>query len=123
MLNEHPLFIWYLLAGIVSLVGLWGIFKKAGYAGWKTFIPIYNLIIIQKIIDRPWWWIIIMFIPYLGIIFIILSTYLLANTFKRKELFTLGLILLPFIFYPLLGYNNDQYTDPRESDEDEISVN
>jgi hypothetical protein len=37
---------------------------------------------------------------------------LLSKSFGQSEGFTIGLILLPFIFYPMLGFGNYQYVGP-----------
>lgn len=34
---------------LVSIVGLWKMFEKAGYAGWKSLIPILNVYIMFEI--------------------------------------------------------------------------
>jgi hypothetical protein len=105
-MNEKIL---HIIIVLIIIVSLWNIFNKAGYKGWKAIIPIYNLYILQKIIQKPWWWIILMFVPYVGIIWIIYSTNLLAKRFNKKEYFTIGLIILPFIFYPILGFDTSKY--------------
>ena len=35
------------------IVALWKIFTKAGEPGWKSIIPIYNIIMLLKIVGRP----------------------------------------------------------------------
>lgn len=104
---------------ITIIISLWKIFIKAGYKGWYAIIPFYNLYIIQRIIDKPWWWIILMIIPYVGLIWVIWSTNLLRKTFSKDIEFTLGLIFLPFIFYPILGFDASIYTDPKEEKNNE----
>ena len=44
------------------------IFTKAGEAGWKSIIPIWNILVLLKIVGREWWWIILMLIPIVGIV-------------------------------------------------------
>ena len=41
---------------VIAIVAFWKVFTKAGEAGWKSIIPIYNIIILLKIVGRPWWW-------------------------------------------------------------------
>jgi len=107
---------------ILIIVSMWKIFKKAGYKGWAAIIPIYNLYIIQKIIKKPWWWILLMFIPYIGLVWTVWSTNLLGKSFGKKEGFTIGLVLLPFIFYPILAFSSARYTEPSISEEEIIDV-
>lgn len=99
----------YALLVILTLAGMWKTYEKAGEAGWKAIIPIYNLIIFARIVKKPWWWALLMLIPYLGIIWSVWATNLLAKSFGKGVLYTIGLILLPFIFYPIVGYGDAKY--------------
>jgi hypothetical protein len=94
---------------IIPIASYWKIFEKAEQAGWAALIPIYNLIILMKIIDRPWWWALLCIIPYLGIIWIIWSNNLLAKRFGKTEAFTIGIVLLAPIFLPILAFGNTKY--------------
>src|ERR1700675_4595636 len=58
-----------LIVGIFLVVAMWKVFSKAGQPGWAAIIPIYNLYVWCKIVGRPWWWILLMLIPF--VIFII----------------------------------------------------
>ncbi len=100
----------YFILVVLSLAGMWKMFEKAGEDGWKAIVPIYNLFIILKIIRKPWWWIILMIIPYIGFIWTVWSTNLLSKSFGKGAVTTVGLIFLPFIFYPLLGFGDAKYT-------------
>ena len=53
------------------IASYWVIFTKAGEAGWKCLIPIYNLIVLLKIINKPVWWFILLLIPLVNIVIII----------------------------------------------------
>lgn len=47
------IFIFYILIVIAN----WKIFEKAGEAGWKSIIPIYNIYIMFKIVNmKNWFW-------------------------------------------------------------------
>jgi hypothetical protein len=98
-----------LLLFILVIAGMWRIFEKAGKQGWKAIIPIYNLYIILKIVGKPWWWIILMMIPFIGFIWTVWSNNLLAKSFGKGVGYTLGLVILPIIFYPLLGFSDARY--------------
>lgn len=52
----------YLTALVVVIIGLWKVFAKAGQAGWKSLIPIYNYIIWCDIVGRPRWWTVLLFL-------------------------------------------------------------
>ena len=101
------------LAFIVLIVAsVWKIFTKAGQPGWAAIIPIYNVIILLKIIGKPWWWIIGFIIPFVNFIVAILMAVGLAKVFGKGVGFAIGLILLGFIFYPILAFGDATYTAP-----------
>jgi hypothetical protein len=100
--------------GIVVLMfaSLWFIFVKAGEPGWKGIIPIANGFFLMKLIGKEWFWALIFIIPMIGMLFAIYVSFLLAQVFGKGIGFTVGLILLPFIFYPLLAFGDATYTAP-----------
>lgn len=91
---------------------MWKIFVKAGEEGWKALIPIYSFIVRQKIIGKPWWWIFLMIIPGVNIVFAVWAANMLSKSFGKDEGFTVGLLLLGFIFYPILAFGGAQYRGP-----------
>jgi len=93
----------------VMIASLWKIFTKAGEPGWAAIVPIYNIIILLKIVGRPWWWFILMLIPLVFIIFAIIVALDLAKAFGKGVGFAVGLILLPIVFYPILAFGDAQY--------------
>lgn len=94
---------------IAIFAGLWQTFAKAGEPGWAAIIPIYNGMVLCRIAGKPEWWVILLFIPCVGIIFSILILIDLAKNFGKGGGFIAGLILLPFIFYPILGFDSSTY--------------
>lgn len=89
---------------------LYKIFQKAGVENaWAAFIPIYSNIVFADVVKKPLWFGILMCIPYVNIIFAIWGLNRLSKTFGQSEGFTVGLVLLGFIFLPLLAFGNYQY--------------
>lgn len=97
---------------IAVIAGMWLMFQKAGEAGWKSIIPIYNVWVLMEIIGRPGWWVILYFIPVVGFVVWIIAMIDLAKSFDRGNGFAIGLIFLPYLFYPLLGFSDMQYYGP-----------
>lgn len=93
----------------LMIVSNWKIYTKAGMEGWESIIPIYSTYVLTKIVNKPGYWTILMLIPYVNIVFSIWATNRLSKSFGKTEGFTIGLILLPFIFYPILGFGDDEY--------------
>jgi uncharacterized protein DUF5684 len=102
----------YLALLVLLIAGWWMIFTKAGEEGWKAIIPIYNIIVLLKIVGREWWWLILMLIPIVGFIVWIIVALDLAKSFGRGVGFALGLIILPFIWSLILGFGSDTYRGP-----------
>jgi uncharacterized membrane protein YhaH (DUF805 family) len=108
-----PLFwIFWLAYTILMIAAWWKIFTKAGQPGWASIIPIYNLYIWCKIVGRPWWWILLMLIPFVNFIIIIILCIDLAKSFGKGVGFGLGLLFLGIIFFPILGFGGAQYQGP-----------
>ncbi len=108
-----PLFwIFWLAFTILMIAACWKIFTKAGQPGWASIIPIYNIYIWCKIVGRPWWWILLMLIPFVNFIVGIILCIDLAKSFGKGVGFGIGLILLGIIFFPILGFGSAQYQGP-----------
>jgi len=101
--------LFYIAALIFFIVTVWKIFSKAGRPGWAAIIPIYNTIVMLQIANKPVWWIFLYLIPFVNIIIGVIVVYNLAKVFGKGGGFTLGLILLPIIFYPILAFGKSTY--------------
>lgn len=102
------LLIWLALI-VVVIAGLWKTFEKAGHPGWAAIIPIYNVYILCLIAGKPGWWVILFFIPIVSIIMSLLVSLDVAKNFGKGAGYGIGLWLLPFVFYPILGFGDAQY--------------
>jgi ABC-type sulfate transport system permease subunit len=99
-----------LVLGLLMLVSVWKVFSKAGQPGWAVLIPFYNLYVFLKIAGKPGWWMaIILLVPIANLIFGIMALAAFAKNFGKGGGFVVGLIFLPFIFYPILGFGSAQY--------------
>jgi hypothetical protein len=101
-----------LLIALLVIVAMWKVFTKAGQPGWASIIPIYNLYIWCKIVGRPWWWILLMLIPFVNFIIMIILCIDLAKSFGKGAGFGLGIAFLGIIFLPILGFGSAQYQGP-----------
>jgi hypothetical protein len=102
----------YLAIVVLMIASLWIIFQKAGKPGWACIIPIYNIIVILQIVGKPWWWLLLMLIPLVNLVFAIWMYNLVSVVFGKGVGFTIGIILLPFIFLPILAFGDAKYTKP-----------
>ena len=87
----------------------WKIFTKAGQPGWAILVPIYNIIVLLKIVGKPAWWFLLMLIPVVNFIVLIMVDIELAKRFGKGIGFAMGLIFLGVIFGPILAFGSAKY--------------
>lgn len=100
-----------LIVAALLIISLWIIYQKANKPGWAVIIPIYNLLVFLEIVKKPWWWLFLMMIPVVNIVIAILITHQLSLSFGKSAGFTIGLLFLPFIFYPILAFGDAKYQE------------
>jgi len=96
----------------VMIGSMWKVYVKAGQPGWASLVPIYNLVVMLRITGKPAWWLALMFIPFVNFIVLIMVTMDLAKCFGQSKGFGVGLLLLGFIFFPMLGFGSARYLGP-----------
>jgi hypothetical protein len=116
-----------ILIGILLIISWWIAFEKAKQPGWAAIIPVYNLIVLLKLSSLHWAFVfiwvaalipILNFIAFFGVIaMMIIVSIRVAKNFGQTGGFAVGLILLPFIFWPILAFNkNIQWTGELEKE-------
>lgn len=94
---------------IFTLVCMWRIFTKAGKEGWKSLIPIYNLIVLLEIVELPAWYIILYLVPIANI-YVTFKIYIeLAHKFGKSTGFGVALVFFGVICLPILAFGNVKY--------------
>jgi len=111
----------FLVMAIVMVVSMWKIFEKAGKPGWAAIVPVYNHMVMAEIGGKPNWFGLLPMIPYIGSIWSIWILNRLVKSFNKEVGFTLGLIFLPFIFYPMLAFGSSEYVRHPDDRGQEIS--
>ena len=104
--------LFWLVLGVLVIAAMWKLFTKAGKPGWAAIIPIYNFIVLLEIVGRPVWWVILLFIPFVNFVVDIILMIDLAKSFGKSTGYAIGMIFLPFIFLPMLGFGSAQYMGP-----------
>ena len=89
----------WLAVVLLMVISMWKVFVKAGKPGWAAIVPLYNIIVMIQIAQKPLWWIIIY--PFI--------VFPLAGKFGKGAGFGLGLLILPFIFWPMLAFGSATY--------------
>jgi len=93
---------WLLFIGLVQLVhflGTWKLYKIAGYQPWQALVPIYNAVILMKIINRPSWWVLFLFVPIINLIMIPVIWVESIRSFGKNKTEDTLLVLLTLGFY------------------------
>ena len=93
---------------LLMIASMWKVFVKAGKPGWAAIVPIYNFVVLCEIAGKPAWWVVLFFVPVVNFIVIIVLSIALAKKFGKGTGYGIGLSLLGFIFYPMLGFGPDQ---------------
>jgi len=102
-------FLFYMALIVLLVAGMWKMYSKAGQPGWASIIPIYNLIVLMEIAGKPIWWFLLFMIPFVNIVIAIMVYIEIAARFGKGGGFAVGLILLPFVFFPMLGFGSATY--------------
>jgi signal peptidase I len=93
---------WLLFIGVVQLVhflGTWKLYKIAGYHPWQALVPVYNAVILMKIINRPTWWVFFLFVPIINLIMIPVIWVESIRSFGKNSAIDTLLVLITLGFY------------------------
>ena len=101
-----------LIMSLLVIFGMWKLFKKAGEPGWTSLIPIVNTYKLYKIGWGSGWIFLLGLIPIVNTIADIILCVKLSKAFGRGILFAVGLMVLPSIFYIILGFGDSVYVGP-----------
>ncbi|PWB23851.1 signal peptidase I [Flavobacterium sp. HTF] len=94
-------FVFFLGVQIIHFLGTWKLYQAAGRKSWEAAIPVYNSIILMKIIGRPTWWTLLLFIPIINLIMFPVVWVETLRTFGKKSTLDtlLGIFTLGFYIY------------------------
>ena len=99
----------YLAILVAVIAGMRKAFAKTGAPGWGAIIPFYNIYLMTKMAEKPGWWVVLALIPFVNIVVLILLGIGIARGFGKSDGFGIGLGLLAFIFWPILGFGDSQW--------------
>ena len=113
---------------VIHFAGTWKLYVRAGRQAWEAAIPVYNAVILMKIINRPWWWTILLFVPIVNLIMIPVIWTETArsfgfNTYKDTALvvLTCGLYLFYINYATDAAYIKDRNIMPKSSNGEWVS--
>lgn len=109
---------WLIFILVIQLIhglGTWKLYEKAGRKSWEAFVPIYNSVILMKIINRSPWWTVLLFLPIINLIMFPVVWVETARSFgKNMPLDTvLAIVTLGFYNYYLNYFAEVSYIENR----------
>jgi len=113
-------FIFFLVLNVIHFAGTWKLYIKAGRKAWEAIIPIYNAIVLMKIINRPAWWVILLFIPVINLLMFPIVWIETARSFGKNSTIDSVLAVASLGFYNFylnyvadVNYVEDRSLKPR----------
>lgn len=95
-----------LLSLVLVLAGLYKLFEKAGIPGWKALIPFYNYYYAVKLIGKPLWWFLLLFVPIVNAVMVFLIATELVKAYGKNGFWPgVAAMLIPQIYFPILGFD------------------
>lgn len=101
-----------LVLGILIIIAQWKIFKKAGRPGWAAIVPFYNVYVLTDLAWGNGWLFLLLFVPVGNMVFSVWTYIKLARAFGKDAAYGVGLVFLPFVFMPMLGFGKAEYQGP-----------
>ncbi len=111
-------FIFFLLVPVVHFIGTWKLYGSAGRKSWEAAIPVYNAIVLLKIIGKPTWWTVLLFIPVINLIMFPVVWVRILHCFGKKSTTDKLLGIATFgLYIAYINYSQQLvYTTPNESE-------
>lgn len=101
-------FVFFLILQVIHFISTWKLYEKAGRKSWEAAIPVYNLIILMRIINRPGWWTILLFIPVINLMMIPVVWVETIRSFGKKTTTDTLLVLFTFgLYIAYINYTQD----------------
>ncbi|QEE48087.1 signal peptidase I [Flavobacterium alkalisoli] len=111
-------FIFFLAVQVVHYLGTWKLYQKAGRKSWEAAVPVYNAVVLMKIIRKPVWWTILLFIPVVNLIMFPVVWVLTLKSFGKKSTLDtiLGIVTLGLYIYYINYMEDVKYITQEEYD-------
>ena len=120
--------LFFLVIQVIHFLGTWKLYVRAGRKAWEAAVPVYNAVVLMKIINRPWWWTILLFIPIVNLLmFPVVWTETARsygfNTYKDTALvvLTCGLYLFYINYRTDAPYIKERSLQPKSSNGEWVS--
>ena len=107
-----------LVLAVLHIAGMWKTYEKAGESGPMSLLQIVGCLApiawypATRLSGRPGWWVVLLYIPLVNIIVLLILCMDIAKSFGKSAAYGIGLWLLGFIFFPMLGFGSARYEGP-----------
>ncbi|WP_405381672.1 signal peptidase I [Maribacter sp. LLG6340-A2] len=98
-MNATQWILFILIVQVIHFLGTWKLYVKAGKKAWEAAVPIYNAIVLMQIINRPKWWVILLFIPIINLLMFPVIWVETIRSFGRNSKLETWIVLLTLGFY------------------------
>jgi len=88
-----------LIIQVIHFLGTWKLYQKAGRKAWEALIPVYNAIVLMQIINRPKWYVILLFIPIVNLLMFPVVWVETIRSFGKNKTSHTWLVLLTLGLY------------------------
>lgn len=93
-----------LIISTLHAICTWKLYIKAGRKTWEAFVPIYNGIVLMQMINRPKWWMFLVFLPVINLLILPVIWIETLRTFGKKTTADMWIGVVTFGLY--IGYIN-----------------
>ena len=110
----------FLAIQVIHFLGTWKLYVKAGRKAWEAIIPIYNAVVLMQIINRPKWWVVLLFIPIINLLMFPIIWIETIRSFGKNSnldsflvIATLGFYIFYINYMEDVNYIEDRSLKPR----------
>jgi signal peptidase I len=106
--------IFFLAVQVIHFAGTWRLYEKAGRKRWEALVPVYNAVVLMRIIRRSPWWTLLLFVPIVNLIMFPVVWVQILKAFGKTAttdyllgIVTLGLYIFVVNYDDKVTYNGD----------------
>src|SRR6056300_563808 len=93
---------WLIALGVLQIIhflGTYKLYKAAGRKSWEALVPVYNAVVLMRIIQRPTWWVVLIFVPVINLLMIPVIWVETMRTFGKRSVLDSWIVVLSLGFY------------------------
>ena len=115
-MNLFQWFVFFIGLQLIHFLATYKLYVKAGYKAWQAVVPVYNAVILMKIIRRSPYWVILLFVPIINLIMFPVVWVELLRNFGRTKPYESYVTVFSLGFYLFLVGHDNQSNYQTEDD-------